>query len=104
METKIGLSDMVTALRRELEDAQKKSEQERLRFTVEDIELELQIIAENTDKASLGIKFWVLNSSLEAAEKNVTTQALRLKLKVSDTSGDQDNPKTPVEIKGVVSD
>ncbi len=104
MENGIGLSNMVAALRHELEAAQVESEKKRLRFEVEDIELELQIVAEDLTKSGLGIKFWILNPSVEASEKRISTQKLRLKLKVTDSGSGSDAHESPVTISGKVSD
>jgi hypothetical protein len=104
MNKKIGLSEMITVLRQELEEAQEKSAEERLRFTLEDIELELQIIAEESNKYAAGFQFWVFNPSVEDSDKDVRAQTLRLRLKVSDNGGDPDSPKRPVTIHGEVSD
>lgn len=100
MQSKIGLSEMVAALRQELAMAQTQAKGESLRFTVEDIELELQIATEKSDKVVSGVKFWVVNSSLDLEDKTVRTQKLRLKLKVTDY---EDGPGKPPEIAGEVS-
>lgn len=90
MENEIGLSEMVAALRQELEIAQSNAEGERLSFMVEDIDIELQIAMKSSEAVKGGVKFWVLNSSAELADEKLITQKLCLKLKVSDKNSDLD--------------
>lgn len=104
MDNGISLSNMVAALRSELEAAQIEAKGKSLCFSVEGIDLELQIASEKSDKAVFGVKFWVVNSSADFTDKNVVTQKLHLKLKVTDQKGEPGKPAVPLSIAGEVSD
>jgi hypothetical protein len=88
MDQAIGLAEFVTALRSELKVAQKNAEGEDLKFSVEDIQLEVKVLSERSDKVEGGVKFWVLNAGGEIADKASLAQTLKLQLKlVPDAAG-----------------
>jgi len=78
--SKIELSDIIVNLRKELLEAQKKGADEDLKFTVEDIEVELQVTT--SKKGDSGIKFWVVNMGGEIASSAI--HKIKLKLKPDD--------------------
>lgn len=84
----VGLAEMISSLRRELEEAQKLADGSTIRFEVEKVDLELQVnvekISENGGKA--GVKFWVVNAELggKGTDKKVTTQTVKLSLTAKD--------------------
>ncbi|HRY19429.1 MAG TPA: hypothetical protein P5149_13640 [Candidatus Competibacteraceae bacterium] len=55
----IPLSEMLGQLREELLTARAKSEDSDLKFQIEDIEIELQIVTTKGGKGGGGVKFWV---------------------------------------------
>ncbi len=88
MKKKIGLSEMVVALRKELLEAQQLGEEQDLRFRVDGIEVELDVATTKKAGAQGGVKFWVYNASAKAELGEVSTQKLRLKLTPSTPEGD----------------
>ena len=78
---KIALSDVIVNLRRELLEAQKKGADAELKFSVDDIELELQFSTTEDVNAKGGVKFWVYNAEVGAKLGDSVTQKLKLKLK-----------------------
>jgi len=81
---KLELAAMIKALRSQLVEAQREGEGEDIRFTIEDVELELEIAAEQQLEAGIAAKFYVLTSSLKGNRKDAVTQKMRLKLKAHD--------------------
>ena len=79
----IELSELIKALRAELERA--KDEEAAIRFDVEGVEIQLQtkVTREGGVKASSKVKFWVLDGEAEADGKlaKATLQTINLKLK-----------------------
>ena len=76
----IELSEMLGQLREDLLKARAKSEGSDLKFQIEDIEIELQIVATKGGKGGGGVKFWVYNAEAEANASQAKTQKLKLKL------------------------
>lgn len=77
----IPLSEMLGQLREELLTARAKSEGSDLKFQIEDIEIELQIVTTKGGKGGGGVKFWVYNAEAEINASQAKTQKLKLKLK-----------------------
>ena len=77
----IELSEMLGQLREELLKARGQSEGSELKFLIEDIEIELQVVTTKGGKFGSGVKFWVFNADAEANASRANTQKLKLKLK-----------------------
>ena len=94
----VGLAEMISSLRRELEEAQQFVDGSTIRFEVEKVDLELQVNMEKTseDGGKGGVKFWVVNAELGAkgTDKKVTTQTVKLSLVAKDLT-DLDNQGKP---------
>lgn len=84
---KIALSKMIAELRQELAQAQKQGGDDDLKFRVEDIELELKVVATEGGKLGAGVKFWVINAEGEGNYSSELVQTVRLKLKPEDSKG-----------------
>ncbi len=102
---KLELAAMIKGLRSELVKAQQEGEGEEIRFTIEDVELEVQVTAEQQKGAGVSAKFYVLTSKVDGSKKDTVTQKLKLKLKAQSEKFD---PKTcemktePTKISGEV--
>jgi len=84
----LELAEMIKSLRAELVKAQDGGEEEKIKFNVEEIELDLEISAVMEKEATIGAKFYVLTSQVKGNEKNTVTQKIKLKLKPVDQNGD----------------
>ena len=85
----IPLSDVLSDLRRELTKAQDDGADEKLKFLVEDVEIELQLGTTQKGTGKGSVKFYVLNLESGGEVSHSATQKLRLKLKVVDKQGNQ---------------
>lgn len=94
----ILLSEVVKELRRELQETMAEGDGKSLRFEVEDLELEMQVVvtkeASTKGTAGGGIKFWVVDAkaSGELAGKYTTSQVQRLKLSLKPKTGEGKSP------------
>ena len=61
----IELSEMLGQLRKELQAAKLQGAGSDLKFQIEDIEIELQIVTTKGGKGGGGVKFWVYNAKAE---------------------------------------
>ena len=78
---RLELAEMIKGLRAQLAEAQREGEDKDIRFTVEDVELELQITAEKQASGGISAKFYVLTSKLDGSKTDRISQKLKLKLK-----------------------
>ena len=103
MAQKLELAEMIKSLRAELARAQSEGKGDAIRFRVEDVELELEIAAEEQDEGTIGAKFFVLTSQLKASQKDAVTQRLKLTLSPEEVSQDPltgAERRGPIEIRG----
>ena len=84
---KFELSQVIVKLREELLEAQKQGEDKDLRFRVEDIEVELQMVAEREGSGKMGVKWWVYNAEAAGKLSSQVTQKLKFKLKPETAEG-----------------
>ncbi len=99
----LELSQLISSLRAELAKAQIEGVGKEIRFTVEDVELELEISAEEQAEGGIAAKFYVITSQFKANKKDAVTQKIRLKLKPHEKSMDRSTGKeetSPLEING----
>jgi hypothetical protein len=85
---KIRLAEMILDLRRELQRAQQLAQNDRLRFRVEDIELEVQVGVTQEGQAEGGVSFWVYTAKVAGSLAKETVHTLRIKLKPLTVDGD----------------
>ncbi len=92
---KIALEEFVGELRRELYRSMLAAQDQPLRLDLTGVEIEVQLVAERTDRADGGLKFWVVNLGGESAATAGSTQAVRLSLtpRLIDSQGP--SPVTP---------
>lgn len=90
-DNRIGLAEMIENLRQELLEAQIKSENADIKFSVENIDLELKVqVQRDTEVGGKGgVKFWVVNAETEGKQKDskVTEQTIKLSLKAENHKG-----------------
>lgn len=87
--SKLQLAQVIKQLRSELTTAAKDGDGEDIRFTVEDIELELDITVEQQAEGGVAAKFYVLTSSFKGSTKDAMTQKIKLKLRPTNKDGQQ---------------
>ena len=95
----VGLAEMISSLRRELEEAQQFVDGSTIRFEVEKVDLELQVNVEKTSEGGgkAGVKFWIVNAELagKGTDKKIITQTIKLSLTAKDLADldDQGKPR-----------
>lgn len=77
----IPLTDLVTALRAQLLEAQTAATGQDLRFEVAEVELELTVATTQEHAGGVGIKFWAVSADARAKEIAALTHKVKLKLK-----------------------
>lgn len=93
-ESEIPLAEVIRHLRSELMDAVKAGERERLRFEVQDLEVEMQVVVSKggTAGASGEVKFWVLTKAgAEASVKYESSRVQKIKRRLRPKTDDGDN-------------
>jgi hypothetical protein len=87
----LPLTDIVAELRRQLDEARSRAEDERVKLTVEAIDLELQVTASAGAEAGGGFKFWVISGEARTKVAAESIQKVHLKLKplYLDDAGEQ---------------
>lgn len=102
---KLELAEMIKGLRAQLTEAQKDGEGENVRFTVEDVELELEIAAEGKVEGGVSAKFYVLTSHFKAEKKDSAKHKLKLKLKPTLSPREEESAEEsagqPLSISGI---
>jgi hypothetical protein len=81
----IPLAEMIQNLRQELICAQVQAEDQRIRFELEKVELELKVVVARTGKGQGGIKFWVVSAGGEYEKKSETSHTIKLTLNTIDS-------------------
>lgn len=76
----IGLSEVVRALRAELESAIIEGESQRLRFNANAIEMEFQVGVKKEAEGSGGIRFWVVELGGRASYASESIHTVKLSL------------------------
>ncbi len=84
----LDLATTVVALRRELEKARELGAAAELKFTVEEIDIELQVVAKKTAGVESGVKFWVMSGKVKGELGEEVVQKVRLRLKPKGPDGD----------------
>jgi len=83
----IELASMLKGLREELWKSQQEGEGKGIKFQVEDVELELQVVVSKKAGAGGSVKFWVYNAEASGELSNQVTQKIKLRLKPKDADG-----------------
>ncbi len=84
---KIRLADMVQQLRKELLEATEVGEGLPLRFDLEEVELETQVVVTAATEGKGSLKFWVLNAELANRQNESCLQTITLRLKPRSAAG-----------------
>ena len=83
----LGLADVLAQLRANLAQALQEGAEQDLRFALDDVEVELQVAVTKEGIGKAGVKFWVINAEAGGKISVVTTQKIKLKMKVVDKDG-----------------
>lgn len=81
-ESGLQLSQMIAALRDELELAQQNAEEAHLRFGISGVEVEATVQVSKEWEGKGGVKFWVIEAGGGRTSGNSTSQRIKLDLTV----------------------
>lgn len=84
----VDLSEWLDALRTELSRAQKAGEGQDVRFIVDVVNVEFEVVSTRSLGGHGGIKFWVLEGGAEGKKESSTTQRVQLSLRAKGPDGD----------------
>ncbi|HZD68340.1 MAG TPA: trypco2 family protein [Actinomycetes bacterium] len=87
-EVEVELSEAISALRRELEEAMKKGSQEALRFRMGLVELEFELVVRRAAEAQGGVQFWVASVGGKGSLSRDSRHRVKLMLQPVDEEGD----------------
>jgi hypothetical protein len=79
-EVRIPLASAIEALRGELVEAVRSSENEEIRFALGTVELELQVAVDKKFDGQAGIKFWLVSLGAGGSRSSSDTQTIKLSL------------------------
>jgi Trypsin-co-occurring domain 2 len=80
-EEKIRLAQVIQELRDELVEAMDAGEGQRLRFELDEVKLEAQMVVTREVEGNGGVKFWLLDAGVAAKQQSSRLQKLTLTLK-----------------------
>ena len=85
----IELGEVITELRRELQQAMAAGEGQRLRFELGPVELEATVAVEKGGGGGVKVRFWVLELGGDAKATQSSTQRIKLALQPRLASGEK---------------
>lgn len=90
----IPLSNVIAALRNEIETARRNAANKKLQFTVSDIELELEFVIQEDKDAKFGVNIFGVDVDVAGKQTEGTTHKVKLSLdpRVLDEDGNPVNP------------
>ncbi|HEX4953198.1 MAG TPA: trypco2 family protein [Thermoanaerobaculia bacterium] len=86
-DSRLELATVVGQLRQALWQAARQGEGQEIRFEVETLELELQVVVTREATANAGLKFWVLEAGIGDKELESRVQRVKLVLKPKGKGG-----------------
>lgn len=83
----IRLSDAIENLRAELTRAHKLGKDQDVNFNLGDIELELEVVAEDETSGDAKVNWWIFGGGVSGKMKDASTHKLKLILQAVDKKG-----------------
>ena len=80
MEHKLSLSTMIQYLRKEIEIAQENASASNIKFTMGEVEMELNVEISASEKGKAGVKFWIIEAGGELANSNKAAHKIKIKM------------------------
>lgn len=84
----IELATLLASLRSEIDRARLDSAGEDVRFRVDSIDLELQLMVEKSAEADAGVRFWVVSMGGKGSAKSTETHVIKMSLGAVTGTGD----------------
>lgn len=82
---RVSLSAALANLRQEIETTMTAGTKSKVKFLVEDVTIEFQLVAGTDAEAGGGFKFYIFNADAKLKTNDALTQKLTVKLKVIDS-------------------
>lgn len=92
-----GLANVLVALRHELNESQRRAQEENIKFGIDEIDIELEVVTLKSAEAKCGVKFWVYNAEGGGKLASESRHKLRLKLRPEGPGGE------PLKVAGEVT-
>lgn len=89
---RFGLSECLSQLRDDLGVVAEQGEGKAIKFRIDEVGLELQLVAAAEAKAAGGVKWWIVSADAGVKSTDTITQKLSLKLSVTDAKGNTLRP------------
>ncbi len=87
---KFKLADCLTQLRHDLSVVAEKGQGSSVKFLIDEVSLEFQVVAGLDKQAKGGVKWWIIGADAGVKASDATTQKLSLKLRVVGKGGTQE--------------
>ena len=89
---KFKLADCLTQLRDDLSVVAKKGKGSSIKFGIDEVSLEFQVVAGLDKEAKGRVKWWIIGADAGVKASDATTQKLSLKLRVVDAETGEVKP------------
>ena len=89
MDEEIQLFELITQVRRDLEAARTEGEGRGIRFKLEEVELELRMVAKRDVKGGGGLKLYVFNAEAGGQKSYERAQTIRIKMTPESSKPDE---------------
>jgi hypothetical protein len=82
----VPLADSIAALRKEIRRAAAQAQllPQEERFRINEVEIELSVVAEDSVEAGAEVGWWIIKANGKAALKDATTHKVRFRISVGD--------------------
>ena len=84
----VSLAEWLEALRAELSVARKEGEHHEIRFVVDAVNVEFEVVSTRSRSGRGGVRFWVLEGAAEGKRESSATQRMQLSLRAVGPDGE----------------
>lgn len=89
---KFGLAECLTQLRDDLAVVAEKGEGSDIKFLIDEVVLDFQLVAGREKEAQAGVKWWIIGADAGVKASDARTQKVSMKLRVVDAKTGTQQP------------